>query len=341
MSTALGNETGSRLAVPVAVVGTGMYLPETTVTNQQLAETLDTSDEWIVSRIGIRERRVLEPELATSDMCLVAARRALDAAGLSARHVDVIIIATYTYDQPLPSTALIVKDALDAHRALALDVNQAACANGVQAVLLAAHLLQSSAAGQVALVIAADCASRLTDPRERTTRVIFGDAAGALVLTRSPTAGAGLLGWDFGSELSYGVQVQAGGSRLPTGPRTYADRLHYLKMNGREVWNTATRCLPDSIVTAVEHAGLAMGDVTHFFLHQANLHLLSAVRDKLGIPAERAPITVDRLGNTGSAGVFTALHESFDRGLVRPGDTYVMSAIGAGFQWGSLCLRHA
>jgi len=340
MSTALGNETGSRLAVPVAVAGTGMYLPETTVTNQQLAQTLDTSDEWIVSRIGIRERRVLEPELATSDMCVAAARRALDAAGLSARQVDVVIVATYTYDQPLPSTALIVKDALEAHRALALDVNQAACANGVQAVLLAAHLLQSSA-GQVALVIAADCASRLTDPQERTTRVIFGDAAGALVLTRSPTPGAGLLGWDFGSELSYGVQIEAGGSRLPTGPRTYADRLHYLKMNGREVWNTATRCLPDSIVTAVEHAGLALGDVTHFFLHQANLHLLGAVREKLGIPAARAPVTVDRLGNTGSAGVFTALHESFDQGLVRPGDTYVLSAIGAGFQWGSLCLRHA
>ena len=340
MSTPPGHETGSRLAVPVAVAGTGMYLPETTVTNRQLAETLDTSDEWIVSRIGIRERRVLAPELATSDMCVAAARRALDAAGLSARQVDIIIIATYTYDQPLPSTALIVKDALDADRALTLDVNQAACANGMQAVLLAAHLLQSSA-GQVALVIAADCASRLTDPQERTTRVIFGDAAGALVLTRSPTPGAGLLGWDFGSELSYGVQIQAGGSRLPTGPRTYGDRLHYLKMNGREVWNTATRCLPDSIATAVEHAGLAVGDVTHFFLHQANLHLLGAVRDKLGIPAERAPVTVDRLGITGSAGVFTALHESFDRGLVRPGDTYVLSAIGAGFQWGSLCLRHA
>jgi 3-oxoacyl-[acyl-carrier-protein] synthase III len=341
MSTVQGHMTSrSGLAVPLAVAGTGVYLPQTTVTNRQLAETLDTSDEWIVSRIGIRERRVLAPELATSDMCVAAARAALAAAGLSARHVDVVIVATYTHDQPLPSTALIVKDALGAHRALPLDVNQAACANGVQAVLLAAHLLQSAAAETV-LVIAADCASRLTDPYERTTRVIFGDAAGAILLARSAAPGAGLLGWHFGSELSYGVQIPAGGSRLPTGPRTFDDRLHYLKMNGREVWDTATRCLPDSILTAVEQAGLAMDDIAHFFLHQANLHLLTAVRDKLGIRADRTPVTIDRLGNTGSAGVFTALHDSFEQGLVQPGDTYVLSAIGAGFQWGSLCLRHA
>ena len=339
MSALPGETAGSGLAVPVTVAGTGVYLPETRVTNEEFAQILNTSDEWIVSRIGIRERRMLGPALATSDMCTAAAYRALDAAGLTAREVDLVIVATYTYDQPLPSTALIVKDAIGAHRALPLDVNQAACANGVQAVLLAAHLLQSSA-GRVALVVAADCASRLTDPLERTTRVIFGDAAAALVLTRSETSGAGLLGWAFGSELSYGVQIRAGGSRLPTGPGTYRDRLHYLTMNGREVWDTATRCLPDSIVNAVEHAGLALDDIAHFFLHQANLRLLDAVREKLGIPAERAPVTVDRLGNTGSAGVFTALHQSFDQGLVRPGDSYVLAAIGAGFQWGSLCLRH-
>ena len=340
MSTVQGSMTSrSGLAVPVRVAGTGVYLPRTTVTNQQLAQSLDTSDEWIVGRIGIRERRILEPELATSDMCVAAARAALAAAGRSARDLDVVIIATYTYDQPLPSTALIVKDALGAHRALPLDVNQVACANAVQAVLLAAHLLQSAAAETV-LVVAADCASRLTDPHERTTRVIFGDAAGALVLARSPTPGAGLLGWHFGSELSGAVRIPAGGSRLPTGPETVDDRLHYLKMNGREVWDTATRCLPDSILTAVGQAGLAIDDIAHFFLHQANLHLLTALRDKLGIPAQRTPVTVDRLGNTGSAGVFTALHASFEQGLIRPGDAYVLSAIGAGFQWGSLCLRH-
>ena len=328
------------LEIPVTITGTGVHLPPDVVTNAELAEKLDTSDEWITSRTGIRARRRLAPEHATSDMCVPAARAALAAAGLTALDVDAIVVGTYTYDQPLPSTALIVKELLRADRALTLDVTQAACANGVQALFLAAHLLQTSAASTV-LVVAADCASRVTDPEDRTTRVFFGDAAGAAVLTRATTAGAGLLGWDFGSELSHDVEIPAGGSRLPPGERTFAERSHYLKMDGRAVWNTATRCLPDSILRAADHAGVPIDEVTHFFLHQANLNIITAALDKLGIPRDRAPITVDRLGNTGSAGVFTALHELFGRGGVRPGDTYVMSSIGAGFQWGTLCFRHA
>ncbi|WP_290057598.1 3-oxoacyl-ACP synthase III family protein [Amycolatopsis solani] len=312
------------LPVPVAITGTGVHLPPQVVTNAELASTLDTSDEWIVSRTGIRFRRRLAPDRATSDMCAAAARPALDAAGVTPRDLDAIIVGTYTSDQPLPSTALIVKELLGAGRALTLDVTQAACANGVQALFLAAHLLQTSAARTV-LVLAADCASRVTDPADRTTRVFFGDAAGAAVLTRA-APGAGLLGWDFGAELSYDVEIPAPGE--------------YLKMNGRAVWTTATRCLPDSILRAADDAGVPVEEVTHFFLHQANLNILTAALDKLSIPRSRAPITVDTLGNTGSAGVFTALHERFGSGAVRPGDTYVVSSIGAGFQWGTLCFRH-
>jgi 3-oxoacyl-[acyl-carrier-protein] synthase III len=340
VSAGIDRPAGFGLPVPVSVAGTGIHLPARTVTNQQLAQTLDTSDEWIVSRTGIRERRRLAPEQATSDMCVSAARPALATAGLTAADVDVIIIATYTYDQPLPSTALIVKDALGAHRALTLDITQAACTNGVQAMLLGAHLLQSSVA-EVVLVVAADCASRVTDPQERTTRVFFGDAAGAVVLSRVSTTGTGLLGWDFGSELNYGVQIPAGGSRVPASAQTVAHGQHYLKMDGRTVWDTATRCLPNSILSAVERAGLSVSEITHFFLHQANLNIITATMDKLGVSMQRAPVTVDRFGNTGSAGVFTALHQSFSQGLVQPGDTYVLSAIGAGFQWGSVCFRHA
>ncbi|MEA5367047.1 ketoacyl-ACP synthase III [Amycolatopsis sp., V23-08] len=323
--------------LPVTVAGTGVHLPPEVVTNAELASTLDTSDEWIVSRTGIRVRRRLAPDRATSDMCVAAAHPALAAAGVTARDVDAIIVGTYTYDQPLPSTALIVKELLGADRALTLDITQAACANGVQALFLATHLLQTSAASTV-LVIAADCASRVTAPADRTTRVFFGDAAGAAVLTRTSSAGAGLLGWDFGTELSYDVEIPAGGSRLPASAASAPD--HYLKMDGRAVWNTATRCLPDSILRAVDEAGLAMEDVTHFFLHQANLNIITAALDKLGVSRSRAPITVDHLGNTGSAGVFTALHSAFGEGAVSPGDTYVVSSIGAGFQWGTLCFRH-
>ncbi|MBE1463424.1 3-oxoacyl-ACP synthase III family protein [Kibdelosporangium phytohabitans] len=324
--------------LPVRVSGTGLHLPPDVVTNHDLAAALDTSDEWIVSRTGIRERRRLADSRATSDMCEAAARPALAAASVAAADVDAIIVGTYTGDQPLPSTALIVKEALGAHRALPLDVTQAACVNGVQAMLLGAHLLQTTA--ETVLVIAADCASRVTDPRDRTARVFFGDAAAAVVLTRPSVPGTGLLGWDFGAELSYAVQIPAGGSRMPATAGTLENRGHYLEMNGRAVWDTATRRLPESILDAVGRAALSAGDIDHFFIHQANLNIINATVDKLGIPAHRAPITVDHLGNTGSAGVFTALHESFSQGEVRPGDTYVMSAIGAGFQWGSLCLRH-
>jgi 3-oxoacyl-[acyl-carrier-protein] synthase-3 len=323
-------------AIPVTITGTGVHLPPEVVTNADLASALDTSDEWIVSRTGIRVRRRLAPDRATSDMCVAAAHPALAAAGVTARDVDAIIVGTYTYDQPLPSTALIVKELLGADRALTLDITQAACANGVQALFLAAHLLQTSAAATV-LVIAADCASRVTDPADRTTRVFFGDAAAAAVVTRASSS-AGLLGWDFGTELSYDVEIPAGGSRLPPAAASASD--HYLKMDGRAVWNTATRCLPDSILRAVDEAGLSVTEIDHFFLHQANLNIITAALDKLGVSRSRAPITVDRLGNTGSAGVFTALHSAFAQGSVRPGDTYVVSSIGAGFQWGTLCVRH-
>ncbi|WP_414945344.1 3-oxoacyl-ACP synthase III family protein [Amycolatopsis sp. cmx-11-32] len=325
-------------SLPVRIAGTGVHLPPDIVTNRRLTETLDTSDEWIVHRTGIRERRRLAPDLATSDMCVAAAHPALAAAGCAARDVDAIIVATYTYDQPLPSTALIVKEALGAYRALTFDITQAACANGVQALFLGSLLVRTGAAERV-LVIAADCASRVTDPEDRTTRVFFGDAAGAAVLTPATTPGTGLLGWDFGAELSYDVEIPAGGSRQPACATTFEDKRHYLKMNGRAVWDTATRCLPDSVLNATGQAGLSVDDVRHFFLHQANLNILWAAMDKLGVPRDRAPITVDRLGNTGSAGVFTVLHKGFSEGSVRQGDTFVVSAIGAGFQWGTLCFR--
>ncbi|MGW4351099.1 3-oxoacyl-ACP synthase III family protein [Nocardia sp. NPDC004582] len=323
--------------LPITVSGTGIHLPGTVITNADLTRTLDTSDEWIRSRTGIRERRRLAPELAVSDMCVAAAPIALAHAGVPARDLDAVIIATYTYDQPLPSTALIVKERIGATRALPIDITQAACANGLQAILLAAHLLEVSA--RAVLVIAADCASRVTDPRDRTTGVFFGDAAAAAVLTRSETPGAGLLAWDFGSQLSYDVEIRAGGSRLPASQRTVSDRDHYLRMDGRAVWETATSRLPESIRSAIQRAGLAVTEIDHFFLHQANLTILTAAMTELAAPIHRAPITLDTLGNTGSAGVLTALHQACADNRIRSGDTFVMSAIGAGFQWGTLCFR--
>ena len=326
-----------RLAVTVA--GTGLHLPATVVTNAELTQTLDTTDEWIVSHTGITERRRLPPQLATSDMCVAAAHPALAAAGLTAADLDAIIVGTYTYDQPLPSTALVVKHALGAHRAMAMDVSQAACAAGIHALLIGAHLLQGPAVSTV-LVIAADCASRVTDPADRTTAVFFGDAAAAVVLTGTAADGAGLLAYHTGSELSYAVRIPAGGSRLPSSPDTAAAGQHYLHMDGRAVWRVATARLPESIVSAVGRAGLGVGQIDHFFLHQANLNIIRQTLTQLGVGADKAPITLDKLGNTGAAGMFTALHQTWRQGRLRPGDTYVLSAIGAGFHWGTLCFRH-
>jgi 3-oxoacyl-[acyl-carrier-protein] synthase III len=328
---------GHRLAV--AVAGTGIHLPTTVVTNAQLTEALDTTDEWIVAHTGITERRRLPPQFATSDMCVAAAQPALAAAGLTAADLDAIIVATYTYDQPLPSTALIVKHALGAERSMAMDLTQAACAAGVHALLIGANLLQDPAVGSV-LVIAADCASRVADPADRTTAVFFGDAAAAVVLTRTTADDAGLLAYHIGSELSYAVNIAAGGSRLPASSHALAAGQHYLRMDGRAVWRVATTRLPESIASAVGRAGLGIAQIDHFFLHQANLNIIRQTLAQLGVRPEKAPVTVDKLGNTGAAGMFTALHQTWSQGLLRPGDTYVLSAIGAGFHWGSLCFRH-
>ena len=336
---AADTHTGAGLPVPFTLAGTAVHLPATVVTNHDLTRTLDTSDAWITARTGIRERRRLAPEQATSDMCLAAAAPALETAGLAPADLDAIIVASYTYDQPLPSTSLIVKAALGATRAMALDVTQAACASGVHALLLAAHLLQNPSIN-TALVLAADCASRVTRPGDRTTAVFFGDAAAAAVFTTTDTPDAGLLSYDLGSQLSYQVQIPAGGSRRPTSPDTLAEGGHYLSMDGPAVWQTATTRLPQSISRATSRAGLAPADIDHYFLHQANINILKHTLDELGIPAERAPVTLDTLGNTGAAGMFTALHHTATAGGLRPGDTYVMSAIGAGFHWGTLCLRH-
>ncbi len=328
---------GSGLRIPVGILGTAVYLPKTVVTNDDLAQHLDTSDEWIQERTGIRERRFLEPGLTTSDMCVSAAQRALASAQADPSDIDAIVVATFTYDQPLPSTALIVKDALGAHRAIPIDISQAACAGGVLGIFIGSHLLQNAGLRQV-LVIGAECLSRVTDPLDRTTRVFFGDAAGAVVLG-AVASGYGLLSWDIGSSLSYGVQIPAGGATLPASATTVAEGRHYLHMDGRLVWDMATEVLPASIAAAVALAGAGLDDIRHYIIHQANRNIIAKAMEALGVPLERAPITVDRLGNTGAATVFTALHQITSRQALHHDDLLVISGIGAGFLWGSLCLR--
>lgn len=328
---------GSGLRVPVGILGTAVYLPETVITNEELTHHLDTTDAWIRERTGITERRFLEPGLTTSDMCISAARDALAAAGADPEDIDAIVVATFTHDQPLPSTAIIVKEALGAYRAIPIDLNQAACAGGVLGIFVGSHLLQNTSLRRV-LVIGAECMSRATDPMDRTTRVFFGDAAGAVVLGEV-SSGYGVLSWDIGSALSYGVQIPAGGASLPSSAATVRERQHYLQMDGRLVWDVATTSLPASISSAVTLAGSYLEDIRHFLIHQANLNIIAEAMATLGVPLERAAITVDRLGNTGAATIFTVLNQVTSQRTLRRDDLMVISAIGAGFLWGSLCLR--
>ncbi|MGW3539760.1 3-oxoacyl-ACP synthase III family protein [Nocardia niigatensis] len=322
---------------PVGFLGSGLYVPDRVVTNAELAATLDTSDEWITSRTGIRERRFLGDGLATSDMCLSAARQALRRAGLAPEDLDAIIVTTSTPDQPLPSTAVTVKDGLGSRRAIPLDIAQTACAGGIYALLVAAHLLQGEMFERV-LVIGADTGSRATDPADRITRVFFGDAAGAVILGLVPD-GFGLLSWDFGDQLCFDVAIPAGGSRLPTSPETVEAGEHYVRMNGPSAWKYATENLPASIRETLGRAGLTVGDIDHYLLHQANLNIITHAMTTLGVSMDRAPTTVERFGNTAAASIFTVLHETL---MARPetGRLLVLAGIGAGVLWGSMCFRH-
>ncbi|WP_150237592.1 3-oxoacyl-ACP synthase III family protein [Nocardiopsis quinghaiensis] len=326
-------------ALSHTVLGTGIGVPPTVVGNDALTAGLDTNDAWIRSRTGIRERRFLEPERTTSDLCVEAAQQALRSSGLTPADLDAVVVATMTPDQPIPSTALLVMDAIGAHRALPLDLNQGACAGGVLALHTGASLLRSPEIRHV-LVIGADVMSRITDPADRTTRVFFGDAAGAVVLGRSDVPGYGILAWDFETALDHSVEIRAGGSALPASGDTVDRGEHYLRMDGKAVWKRATDMLPRSIRSAVARAGVDLDDVRHFVLHQANRNIVEHVLDTLGAERHRACVTVDWLGNTSAASVFTVLHEVVMAKKIQRDDVFVVSGIGAGFICGSLVIRY-
>lgn len=325
------------LAIPTGILGTGLHVPPRVVSNTELVRNLDTSDEWIQEKLGIRERRFLSADRTTSDMCVDASMQAIDAAGVTPDEIDAIVLATLTPDHPLPSMAIAVAERIGARNAIPVDLTQSVCASGVLSILLASHLLQNGAIRNV-LVIGADAMSRVTDPAERTTRAIFGDAAGAVVMGRVPD-GYGLLSWDLGTEQSYAVGIKAGGAARPTTAHTVAAGEHYLHMDGKVVWRLATTHLSRSIAAAVQRAGAELADVRYFALHQANRNILLRVMDQLGVPADRAGVTVDVLGNTCSASIFTVLHAGLNDCVLTKDDLLVVSGIGAGFLWGALCFR--
>ncbi len=319
----------------VRISGWGAYAPETVLTNADLERIVDTSDEWITSRTGIRERRVAGRDETTATMGSIAARRAVAVAGLVPDDIDLIVVATLTPDHLTPATAVLVKEGLGNHRAPAFDVG-AACSGFVYGYATAHAYVQSGMARH-ALVIGSELLTRFLDFTDRNTCVLFGDGAGAVVLSASDEEGGGLQGLELTADPdgAWSIWVPAGGARRPTSAATVQRAEHYLRMEGRETYRYATRTIASSALRAVERAGWTPDEVDLIVPHQANIRIIESVAKGLGIPMDRFFIDLDRYGNTSAASVPLALSEAVDAGRLRPGAKVVFVAFGAGFTSGA------
>jgi 3-oxoacyl-[acyl-carrier-protein] synthase-3 len=329
----------SRVSTPglaVGIVGWGTAVPEQRLTNADLEARVDTSDDWIVERTGIRERRVAGPGESTATLGTAAAAHAIKQARLTPADVDLLIVATATPEQPMPHTGAFIGDALGL-RCGSFDLS-AACAGFVYELVVGAAMMQADY--NHVLIVGAETLSRIVDPDDRTTLVLFGDGAGAAVLART-TEGPGLLAWDLGCDGSAAgiLEIPAGGSRRPTTPATVAAREHYLKMAGQEVFRRAVRAVVDSANATLARAGCSADDVRWFVPHQANGRIIEAAGSRLGFDPDRTLVNIDRYGNTSSASIPLALFEAVDDGRVRNGDLVLCSGFGAGMTWASALLR--
>ncbi|MGA3030009.1 MAG: beta-ketoacyl-ACP synthase III [Candidatus Limnocylindrales bacterium] len=322
----------------VHLTGWGAYAPSYVLTNADLERMVDTNDEWIVSRTGIRERRIAGPGESTASMAAVAGLRAIATAGLQPDDIDLIIVGTLTPDYPMPSTAALVKDAIGNKRAAAMDV-AAACSGFVYGYATAQAYIVSGMARHV-LVIGAETLSRCTDFTDRSTCILFGDGAGAVVLSASDEPG-GTLGIEMTTEPSgaYLIWLPAGGASRPTSERTIAEHEHFMKMKGTETFKMAVRTLGSTSLAALNKAGLGLADVDLVVPHQANIRIIEALAKSLAFPMERVFVNVSSYGNTSAASVPLALSEAVAAGRVKKGDRLLLVAFGSGLTSGAIALE--
>ena len=318
----------------VALRGTGSYLPSETLDNEFFSRYLDTSDEWIHTRTGVRQRRRVGEGETTSTMAARASERALENGGLNKNDIDLIILATATPDQPIPATACAVQAELGLDGVPAFDIG-AACSGFMYGTVVGAHLLQGGLYRTV-LVIGAETLTRFTDYQDRTTCVLFGDAAGAAILQPEPNSDRGLVYASLGADGSrlQDIWAPAGGVRLPASAATCAERLHYIRMRGREVYKFGVAKMMELIDEALAATGFSADDLKLVIPHQSNLRIIESVREKLGLPSEKIAVNIDRYGNTSAASIIVALDEARRSGRVRPGDLIMMLGLGAGLTWG-------
>lgn len=318
--------------------GIGSYLPEKILTNDELTRMVDTSDEWIVTRTGIRERHIASEKEAASDMAAEAAKRALEDAGMSAGEIDGMLVATLTPDAPLPSTACFVQNIIGAERAFCMDLS-AACTGFIYGLETARGLVATGVAKNI-LVIGSEKLSAVTDWTDRATCVLFGDGAGAAVVSGSDrpgrTAGRGVMGSVLGADGSLAslLQIPAGGSRQVASAKTLAEHMHCIKMSGNDVFKHAVRCMCDSCIKVMEKCGMTIDDVNCVIPHQANIRIINAIASRLKA-AEKFYINVDQVGNISAASIPVALDQAIREGRVKQGDVLLLVAFGGGFTWGA------
>jgi 3-oxoacyl-[acyl-carrier-protein] synthase-3 len=319
------------------IIGTGSYAPARILTNEDLERMVATSDEWIRERTGIRERRIAAAGEACSDLAVQAGRRALAAAGLAATDLDLILVATCTGDYPLPATACLVQHQLGATKAAACDLS-AACCGFVYALSVADAYVKSGM--RHVLVIGSEVMSVLTDWTDRNTCVLFGDGAGAVVVGASGGE-RGILSTHLGSDgtLCELIMVPGGGSRTPPSEKVLTERLQYIKMKGNETFKVAVRTLEEIARAALSANDLRVEDVDLYVPHQANLRILKAVIERLGLPVEKVLLNLDRYGNTSAASIPIALDEAVREGRIKDGSLVMLGAFGAGLTWASAVIR--
>ncbi|MGI6143250.1 MAG: beta-ketoacyl-ACP synthase III [bacterium] len=327
---------GSRRSV--GIVGVGSALPEKIITNWDLEKMVDTSNQWITTRTGIKERRIADPETATSDLALMAGRRALERAGIGPEELDLVLVATTTPDMDFPSTACIVQAGLGAYNAAAFDL-EAACSGFLYGLAIGEQFI-SSGVYETVLIIGAEVLSRIVNWSDRNTCVLFGDGAGACVL-RPVTAGKGILSHYLGADGRGGklLQIPAGGSRLPASTVTVEQGLHYIEMQGAEVFKFAVRIMGEASLEALRRAGLAREEVDFLVPHQANHRIIMAAAKRLGLGLEQVIVNLDRYGNMSAASIPVALEEAVSEGRIRDGDNVLLVGFGAGLTWGAAVLK--
>ena len=322
------------------ITGTGSYLPEQVITNFDLEKLVDTSDEWIRQRTGIRERRMAEDDEATSDLCVRAARWAIKDANINPLDIQMILVATVTPDTFFPSTACYVQKGIGAKHASAMDIS-AACAGFLYGLDLADGLIRSGRYDTI-LVVGGEIFNKIVNWNDRGTCVLFGDGAGAAVVQATDEP-KGILASYIGSDGDYAdiglLGIPAGGSRMPVTQKAIDQKLDKIQMNGREVFKLGVRLMPEAAQRVLRQANVSIEDIDLLIPHQANLRIIEAVGDRLGMPREKVYINVDKYGNTSAATVIIALDEAIREGRAKPGDLLLLVTFGAGLTWGSTLLR--